>query len=143
MANKNSRTDRPTTETTRTNRPMRVSTANSDDILAVQGKDPKFNYRFINDEGSKLQRAYNAWYVHVLAKDVTLSIGGGDAVQGDDGLARKRVGTSPDGSTLYAYLMRIEKKYYEEDAAKKQDKVLKAETATTSIKTEDGQYAPK
>ena len=132
---------RPTAN--RSERPARVSMAADDDILAVEGKDPNYHYHWINDEGTKMKRAVNAWYVNVKNSEVNLSLGGGDDTEGADGNCRKQVGHKADGSPLYSYLMKINLKYYEEDAAKKQEKVLNAETAITQINTQDGQYVPK
>lgn len=145
MTAKKARTDRPkeTVETSRAKRPERVSMAGDDDILGVLGKESGYHYHWINDDKSKLIKARRAWYEFVLVKDVQLSLGGIDASEGADSPARKRVGDKRDGSPLFAYLMRIKDKYYEEDQAKKQDKILDTERKQTLINASDGQYAPK
>jgi hypothetical protein len=94
-------------------------------VLSLRNKDPNFEYRFVNDEGDRVQRFIDAGWEMVDAKDVVI---------GD-----KRINTTaPEGTKamasvgqgLKSYVLRIKKEWYEEDQAAKQAEVNRIEEAT-------------
>jgi hypothetical protein len=94
-------------------------------VLTVAGKEPGYEYRFVNDSGDRVQEFVdNGW-----------EIVKGDSVRVGD----KRVGTaSPEGTPAkasvgggtHAYVMRIREDWYAEDQAAKQQAVNATEAAT-------------
>lgn len=93
-------------------------------VLTVQGKDPDFHYRVVNDVGDRIQTLMDLGYEIEEAKSVRI---------GD-----KRVGVaSPEGTKAQvsvgggakAFLMKQRKPWYEEDQAAKQELVNKSEEA--------------
>lgn len=103
-------------------------------ILSVVGKEPGFEYRFVNDTGDRVEAFKENGWEPVPAKAVRV---------GD-----KRVeSTASDGSVTYAsvgggmkaVLMRIPEEYYKEDQAAKQAQVQAVEEATRQ-KALDGTY---
>lgn len=93
-------------------------------VLTVQGKDPDYQYRIVNDVGDRIQGLQDLGYEIVESKSVRI---------GD-----KRVGNpTPEGSKAQvsvgggdkAFLMRQRKDWYEEDQAAKQEQVNKTEAA--------------
>lgn len=82
---------------------------------AISGdKDPNFEYRFVNDTGSRIHNFKQAGYELVTEEDLEV----GDSRVKDAGElgSGKRV-ISNDGTT--SYLMRIKKEWYQEDQAAK------------------------
>lgn len=114
-------------------RPQRVPVGTRN-VLKVQGKDPAYEYRFINDSGDRVAEFLDAGYV----------IESADAVRVGD----KRTGkATPEGSLAQysvgqgqkALLVKIKKEWYDEDQAKKQQRVAEQERATKD-KALDGTY---
>jgi len=114
-------------------RPQRIPVGTRN-ILNVLGKDPNYEYRFINDSGDRVAEFLDAGY----------EIESADSVRVGD----KRAGTaSPEGSVgqysvgqgQKAFLVKIKKEWYQEDQAKKQEKVAAQEQATKD-KALDGTY---
>jgi len=103
-------------------------------VLTVSGKDPSYEYRIINDSGDRVQEFMDAGYELVNSDSVRV---------GD-----KRVNSAtPEGSKAQlsvgqgqkAFVVRIKKDWYEEDQAKKQERVNQLESATKA-KALDGTY---
>ena len=99
---------------------------------AIAGdKDPGFEYRFVNDTGSRIQNFKAAGYEFVTGDD--LIVGDNRVSDATDLGSAKRV-ISNDGTT--SYLMRIKKDWYEEDQAskaaaiKEQEAAMKQEAST-------------
>jgi hypothetical protein len=67
----------------------------------------KYHYHWINDVGGRLSEAQNGDYEFVSSKELGL----GDR----ESKIKVLVGTNEDGSPMYAYLMRINKEWYDED----------------------------
>jgi hypothetical protein len=97
-------------------------------ILTVEGRDPEYTYRIVNDTGDRIQAFKDAGYEMVLAKDVRV---------GD-----KRVNSAtPEGSNAQvsvgagqkAFVMRIPQEWYEEDQLAKQARITVLEQ---TMKTE-------
>jgi len=94
-------------------------------VLTVNGKDPNFEYRVINDTGDRVQQFLDAGYEVCKASEVRV---------GD-----KRVnGTSPEGSVAQVsvgggqkgLVVRIKKEWYSEDQEAKLQNVDATEAAT-------------
>lgn len=99
---------------------------------AIAGdKNPEFEYRFVNDTGSRIQNFKAAGYEFVTGDD--LIVGDNRVSDAADLGSAKRV-ISNDGTT--SYLMRIKKDWYEEDQAskaaaiKEQEAAMKQEAST-------------
>ena len=94
-------------------------------------KNPEFEYRFVNDTGSRIQNFKAAGYEFVTGDD--LIVGDNRVSDATDLGSAKRV-ISNDGTT--SYLMRIKKEWYEEDQAskaaaiKEQEAAMKQEAST-------------
>lgn len=71
-------------------------------------------HRWINDEDNRIVEAQEGGFSFVDASNMPLE-------DGDDSMGKalkKRVGTHPDGSPKWAYLMSEPMEYYEEDKAR-------------------------
>lgn len=103
-------------------------------VLTVSGKDPDYVYRFVNDEGGRVDDFLAAGYELVEKDGVKI----GDARVGnpsaEGSVAQVHVGGGKKG-----FLMRIKKEWYEEDQAAKQSHVDATEAATKE-KALDGTY---
>lgn len=102
---------------------------------AISGdKDPNFEYRFVNDTGSRLHVFQQAGWELVTDTDITV----GDARVSDasDLGSGKRV-ISNDGTM--SFLMRIKKEWYDEDQKNKSAEVSEQEAAMKS-KASQGMY---
>ena len=94
---------------------------------AIAGdKNPEFEYRFVNDTGSRIQNFKAAGYEFVTGDD--LIVGDNRVSDATDLGSAKRV-ISNDGTT--SYLMRIKKDWYEEDQAGKAAAIKEQEAAMT------------
>ena len=94
---------------------------------AIAGdKDPGFEYRFVNDTGSRIQNFKAAGYEFVTGDD--LIVGDNRVSDATDLGSAKRV-ISNDGTT--SYLMRIKKDWYKEDQASKAAALKEQEAAMT------------
>ena len=92
---------------------------------AIAGdKNPEFEYRFVNDTGSRIQNFKAAGYEFVTGDD--LIVGDNRVSDAADLGSAKRV-ISNDGTT--SYLMRIKKDWYEEDQASKAAAIKEQEAA--------------
>jgi hypothetical protein len=99
--------------------------------LTVKGKEPGFEYRFVNDVDGRLQVFEAAGYEFVSAKDVQIGNGRVDS-------------SSTEGSRAYvssggvrSYLMRIRTEYYVEDQKAKEVAIKARETAMLSPNIEN------
>lgn len=97
--------------------------------LSITGqKDPNFEYRFVNDVGSRISNYQEAGWELVV--DNNLVVGDSRTKDASDLGSSKRV-TSDNGTV--SFLMKIKKEYYEEDRAAK---LAMAEQQEQAIKTE-------
>ena len=102
---------------------------------AIAGeKDANFEYRFVNDTGSRIQNFKAAGYEFVTGDD--LIVGDNRVSDATDLGSAKRV-ISNDGTT--SYLMRIKKEWFEEDQANKAA-ALKEQEATMTKEASTGMY---
>lgn len=109
--------------------------------------DPAYHYHWINDTPGRVEQALAGGYEHVSKSEVTLMPG---VVSKDSSLGDKvsaTVGTQENGQPLTAYLMKINREWYEESQAMIQQRVDGVDRAIRSGKTsgqEDGNfYVPK
>lgn len=103
---------RPSGDNRAKGRPARRIPINGEhNILTVEGLDPNYEYRWVNDEPGRIDRFKLAGY-ETVEHDVTV----GDATADTSSQVGKVV-TRPVGSGFTGYLMRIPKEYYEEDKA--------------------------
>lgn len=87
-------------------------------------KDPNFQYRFVNDTGSRISNFQAAGYEFV--QDSELVVGDTRVSDPSDMGSSKHV-TSNDGTV--SYLMRIKKEWYDEDQAAKAQQIAETEQA--------------
>lgn len=115
-------------------RRVRRTSIGQRNVLTVSGKEPGYEYRFVNDVGDRVQEFIdNGWDV-VPSKDVKI---------GDKRLSAAGVQGTPAqasvGQGTKAVLLRIREDWYKEDQAAKQAYVQKTEEAMKE-KALDGTY---
>ena len=122
--------------TNRSNRPKRVPVSGRRDILTVEGKDPSYVYRWVNDVEGRIDMFKDGGY-EVVTHDVKVGEKDVDSSKGTGSVVTKNVGA---GTT--AVLMRIKKEWYEEDQKAKQDEVNRSEEDMRRElnKRDDGRY---
>lgn len=103
-------------------------------VLKVDGKDPNYVYRIINDSGDRIQVFLDAGYELVEKEDVRVGDKRVNNPSSVDSVARLSVGQGQQG-----VVVRIKREFYEEDQAAKQDHVNNIE-ASTRKKALDGTY---
>ena len=127
-------------------RPTRVPLGVPRSKLSVEKKDPNYNYRWINETGDRIPRALEAGYEFVK-RDSTDAPGVRDVVPQNSDLGTnvsKIVGTTEGGKPLTAYLMRIQKSFYQEDQKSKAEYVDSLEAGirdANSLKGAIGDHA--
>lgn len=87
-------------------------------------KDPNYEYRFVNDTGSRIANFQAMGYE--IVEDDSLKVGDARVDTPSDIGSAKRV-VSNDGNV--ALLMRIKREYYEEDQAAKAAQISETEQA--------------
>ena len=119
-----------------TNRRKRVPLSGHRDILTVQGKDPNYVYRWVNDEAGRVDRLKDAGY-DLVDHEVEVGVRKVDSSAGTSSVVSKNVG---NGTT--AYLMRIKREWHEEDkaAAQKQIDESEADMKRTLNSKQNGTY---
>lgn len=127
-------------EGTETPKRKRIPVSGNRDILTVQGKDPNYVYRFVNDVPGRIAKFQAAGY-EVVDHDATIGGVTVDSSKGTDSTKSKIVGQDRlTGNAVEAYLMRIPKEYYEEDQAAKQQKIDEKEIAMKRETKKPGHY---
>lgn len=110
-------------------------------------KEPGYVYRWFNDHQSKLFDAERAWWSFV--DDPNVEVGEGEDQK--DKLStkvRRIVGTRENGKPIYAYLMKIQKKIYQEDVDAREkhldeiDRSIRRGEGPGGAPGEDGKYIP-
>lgn len=115
-------------------RPKRTPVSGNRDILTVSGKDENFEYRWVNDSGSRINQFKTAGY-EVVTHDVVV----GDNKVG----AATAVGSvvdKPVGLGTTAVLMRIPKEFYEEDQKTIRDSNTETMAQMKQEAVSDGRY---
>lgn len=97
-------------------------------VLSVEGKEPGYRYRVVNDTGDRVAQFLNAGYELVDAASVRI---GDKRVQQTSAEGTKAQVSVGNGTK--AYVMRIKEEYYKEDQDQKQAHVNRLEE---SIKTQ-------
>lgn len=105
-------------------RPARKSLVQRGPQSIAGEKDPNFEYRFVNDTGSRVANFQAAGYEFVT--DEQIIVGDSRVFDPSDIGSGKRV-TSNDGTV--SYLMRIKKEWYQEDQLAKSSQVNETEKA--------------
>jgi hypothetical protein len=97
--------------------------------LTVTGKDPNYEYRFVNDIGDRISMFQDAGYE--LVDQATHRIGDSrlDIAKPEGTHASVSVGVQQNGQGQRAYLMRIKKEWYDEDQAAKLERNREQEAA--------------
>lgn len=119
-------------------RAPRIPIGGPRDILSVSGLDPAFEYRWVNDDGDKIQRFKDAWWEPVTHE---VKIGMRTAARtGKSG--KDKITTINVGHGMTAILMRLPKEIYDE-AQKEKQEIIKNKEASMKRKLnsgEDGAY---
>lgn len=87
-------------------------------ILTVEGRDPDYSYRIVNDTGDRIQAFKDAGYEMVLAKDVRVGDKRINSAAPEGSYAQVSVGAGQK-----AFVMKVPKEWYEEDQQAKQAKI--------------------
>jgi hypothetical protein len=104
-------------------------------VLTVNGKDPDFHYRIVNDEDDRIQQFLDAGYEVVDANTVRVG--------------EKRVEkTTPEGTKAQlsvgggqkAFVMRIKKEWYDEDQKAKADAIAETEASMKQSALDGNNY---
>jgi hypothetical protein len=103
-------------------------------VLSVVGKEPGFEYRFVNDSGDRVELFKENGWEPVPNKSVRIGDKRVEATKADGSIAQASV-----GGGMKAVLMRIPSEWYAEDQAAKQALVNATEEATRQ-KALDGTY---
>jgi hypothetical protein len=93
--------------------------------LTVNGKDPNYVYRIVNDDDDRVAQFLDAGYETVPAKSVKIGDKRVDASGPEGSIAQMSVGGGQK-----AVVLRIRKDWYEQDQAAKQANVDDLEKAT-------------
>lgn len=88
--------------------------------IAERFRDPNYEYRWINDDGGRIQEKtkFDDWDI-VTEADMDQAYREGAAKDMSDGTGIRRQVGKQDGRPVYAYLCRKPKEYHEEDQARK------------------------
>lgn len=126
------RASRPTED--RAERVRRSFVGDTADIMTVVGKDPEYEYRWVNDERGKVERAIEAGYDVVLEEHL---IGAG--TEKTAGSANTITVDRKHG--VKAVLMRIKKEWAEEDRRARARAIAQSEETLFKEEREaDGRY---
>ena len=105
-------------------RKARTSVNNRQDVLTVEGKDPNYEYRIVNDKPGRIAQMENRDW-EVASGDEKL-ISTFDNSSDDSGSVKSKM----VGAGTNAILMRIPKEYFEEDKAEKARHAERLEKST-------------
>ena len=87
-------------------------------ILTVQGKDPNFEYRFVNDTGDRVAALRDRDWEPVPASEVRIGDVRIDQASSEGSIAQASVSRN---TREKAVLMKIPKEFYQDDQAAKQE----------------------
>jgi hypothetical protein len=114
---------------------VRRTTIGTRNVLTVTGKEPGYEYRFVNDTSDRVQAFLdNGWEI-VEDKSVRIGDKRLGAPSGSEGTAA----VASVGQGMKSYVLRIPEEFYKEDQAAKQAYVDATEAATKE-KALDGTY---
>ena len=110
--------------------------------LEVHDKDPNYVYRFVSDRDNRVNDAIAGGYEMAPEMDVGHDREGNS----DPGTGSSKVVGSDDGNPIIGHLMRIKRKWYEEDQAEKEKALAKKDKAIAGGdidgKASDHRYIP-
>ena len=108
-------------------RPKRTPMSGPRNIMTVEGLPEGFEYRWINDQDNRIQRAIAGGWDHVINTDGRYKIGDrqADPQHQIGAVVSKLVGTDKFGKPLTAYFMAIREDWYLEDQLAKQREIEK------------------
>lgn len=119
--------EQKTVDNSKPNRPKRVSLRDQRDQHSFEGKDPNFEYRYVNDIvdhlGPRVERFKKAGWTPVLKDEGTV---GEAKVDGNQVKNTSIVEKSAGGKTK-AILMKIPKEWYQEDQDAKAAAITESE----------------
>ena len=122
------------TDRTKPQRVTRASINGKRNVLTVQGKDPNYEYRIVNDTGDRVALMQERGYEVVTDSNVKI---------GDRRVANPTQEGSPVqasvGGGQKAFLMRIKKEWYDEDQQAKAAEVAQTE-AVMKKDAKEGMY---
>lgn len=113
-----------TEKTTRSTRVVRKPLSQRGPQAISGDKNPDYEYRFVNDTGSRIHNFQQAGYEFVTGDELT--VGDSRVKDASDLGSNKRV-ISNDGTT--SYLMRTKRDWYNEDQAAKAQQIKEQEAA--------------
>lgn len=113
-----------TEKTTRSTRVVRKPLSQRGPQAISGDKNPDYEYRFVNDTGSRIHNFQQAGYEFVTGDEI--AVGDSRVKDASDLGSNKRV-ISNDGTT--SYLMRIKRDWYNEDQAAKAQQIKEQEAA--------------
>ena len=103
-------------------------------VLTVDGKDPNYEYRIVNDTSDRVQMFKDAGYEIVSANNIRVGDKRVGQASAEGSISQVSVGNGDK-----AFVMRIKKEWYQEDQARKLAEVKNLEDATKQ-KALDGTY---
>ncbi len=112
-----------------TQRPSRTPISGRN-VLTVNGKEPGYSYRVVNDNGDRIAQFLDAGYELVDASTITVGDKRVNAATAEGSKAQVSVGKGDK-----AYVMRIKQDWFDEDQKAKQARVNELEE---SIKQKSG-----
>ena len=120
-------------KTNRANRPNRVPTGDTHDVMGVHGTSDQYEYRWVNED--KIDARKMNGYEIVEDDDIQIAT----TSSTKSGSAKTLVTNRKDGST--STLMRQDKQWYDEDQKSKADKIDRSEeTMFRQLKEAEGRY---
>lgn len=125
-----------TTENTKSKRqPRRAAINGTRNVLTIQGKDPNYVYRIVNDSGDRINQMKEIGYEIVTDKGVKV---------GDRRVANPTQEGAPVkvsvGGGLSAYVMRIPKEFYQEDQDAKMRHIAELESSMKKEARDSADY---
>lgn len=105
--------------------------------LAVIGKDPNYEYRFVNDTPGRIDMFKQGGWELVTNQEVDV---GGNRAEESSALGSMANVVVDGGNGMRAYVMKIKKEWFQEDQAKAADYVDSLERDQLSVNVNDGEY---
>lgn len=107
-------------------RRVRRTPVGQKNVLTVAGKEPGYEYRFVNADGDRVQEFLDNGWELVEKKEVRIGDKRLNAPSGSEG----STAVASVGGGMKAYLLRIREDWYKEDQAAKQEHVNRLEQGT-------------
>lgn len=105
--------------------------------LAVVGKDPGYEYRFVNDTPGRIDMFKQGGWEVVTNQEVDVGGNRAEEASAVGSLANVVV----DGGTgMRAYVMKIKKEWFREDQAKAAEQIDELERDQLHVNVNDGEY---